>query len=93
MINIVIILCHTGPVYPDECDCSKVSIDTWLSDAGCRTDIEQINSDLNQFKKIDFNTVLSKMVQFFSQHSHSMSTCQYVIKNNSVRTCSVFLLS
>lgn len=76
---------NTGLVYPDECDCSKVSIDTWLSNAECKINIEQINTDLSQFQKIDFNNVMDAMVKSFTKHPYSMSICQYVIKNNLVR--------
>ncbi|XP_027850815.1 protein O-glucosyltransferase 2-like [Aphis gossypii] len=77
-----------GPIYPDECDCSKVSIDTWLSNTKCRTNIEQINNDLNQFKNVNFKTVFGKMAKFYSQHPHSTSVCHYVVKNNLIfRKC------
>lgn len=76
---------NTGAVYPDDCDCFKVQIDTWLSMTDCKTRIEQINNDLSHFKSIDFNSVRDKMIKFFSSNIHSMSICQYVVKNNSVR--------
>lgn len=47
--------------------------------------ISQINTDLNRFKKIDFDNILDKMVKLFNKNPHNMSVCQYVIKNNSVR--------
>ncbi|XP_050438483.1 protein O-glucosyltransferase 2-like [Adelges cooleyi] len=79
---------YKGPIYPDECDCSRVPIDTWLSNAQCRTNIDQINNDLSQFKEIDFNNILDRMVSFFNKNPYSMSICQYVIKNNLIfRKC------
>jgi len=82
----MILLYNTGPIYPDECGCSKVSIDTWLSNTKCRTNIEQINNDLNQFKNVNFKTVFGKMAKLYSQHPHSTSVCHYVVKNNLVNT-------
>lgn len=75
---------YLDAVYPDECDCSKMTIDAWLSVAKCRTNIEQINTDLGNFKTINFNHELDKMIKFFGKNSHSMSICQYVVKNNLV---------
>lgn len=83
---LIILWYNTGPIYPDECDCSKVSIDTWLSNTKCRTNIEQINNDLNKFKNVNFKTVFGKMAKFYSQHPHSTSVCHYVVKNSLVST-------
>jgi len=79
-----------GPVYPDECDCSKLSIDNWLKRAKCDTNIEQINTDLSRFKEIDFNVVMKKMNKFYNKKTQDMSICQYVIKNNSVSISKLF---
>lgn len=83
---------NTDAVYPDECDCSKIPIDIWLSMTGCRTNIEQINNDLSHFEEIDFNIVQNKMIKFFNKNPHSMSICQYIVKNNLVRIFYIFYI-
>ncbi|VVC26787.1 Lipopolysaccharide-modifying protein [Cinara cedri] len=79
---------YKGPIYPDDCSCKKMSISSWLANAECKTDIIQINSDLGQFKQIDFNKAIIKMIRLFQKNPHSISVCQYVVKNNLIfRKC------
>lgn len=59
----------------------------------CKTHIEQINNDLSNFKSIDLNSLRDKMIEFFSKNSHSMSICQYVVKNNLVRVYFFLLIN
>lgn len=62
-----------------------MSINHWLANAECKTDIKQINSDLSQFKEIDFNKAIIKMIKLVQKNPHSISVCLYVVKNNLVR--------
>lgn len=64
-----------------------MSIKNWLANAQCKTEIRQISSDLNQFRDIDFNKAITKMIKLFQKNPHSISVCQYVVKNNLVRNC------
>ncbi|XP_050530910.1 protein O-glucosyltransferase 2-like [Daktulosphaira vitifoliae] len=79
---------YRGPIHPDECDCFQITIDNWISNAQCKANIHQIDIDLSQFKKINFDNLIGEMVTYFNKNPYSMSICQYVVKNNLIfRKC------
>lgn len=45
---------------PENCDCAKVDVGTWLNDAGCAKN-EQLEKDIKQWQLIDFHKVLQKV--------------------------------
>lgn len=74
----------TGTVQPDDCVCPK-PLHQWLKQYGCPAKYSQIDKDLQLFQAVNFSSfhsVVTKKVE----HSGSMSVCNYIIKQNNVRT-------
>lgn len=75
------------PIQPDQCDCPKENIQTWLEEYGCPTTYQQINNDLALFSNIDMKKAVKQIVQKYHQ-PESTSFCHYIVKNNEIyRDC------
>lgn len=74
-----------GVTYPDGCTCNvNNDIIDWLDKYGCTKRFTQIISDLKPFEKIDFDILYPIAEEKLFRNYHSLSICDYVIKNNEV---------
>ncbi|KOB72257.1 KDEL motif-containing protein 1, partial [Operophtera brumata] len=75
------------PIQPDQCDCPKEDIQTWLEENSCQINHQQIKNDLAPYSTIDMTQAVKKIVQKYHQ-PESTSFCHYIVKDNEIyRDC------
>ncbi|KAK9510136.1 hypothetical protein O3M35_004983 [Rhynocoris fuscipes] len=76
-----------GPIQPDDCYCPQKDIDKWLEDYECNKNYNQLQTDLNKYTKVDFDSFYGRAVERLNNSKQS-SVCNYVVKSNKVyRNC------
>ena len=72
-----------GNIYHELCYCPQLDQEKWLDDMKCSAKISQINEDLKQFPKIDFEKIHGKIIQ---KYGNNHALCHYSIVDNQVRS-------